>query len=450
MSSLSPSSTSPPKVSSLEPSPVPSTERTETLKTALTILKSIHSENFPTAKDKWLHCGILSSKELAQKGAEIICEKAQRETIADNLELLANLCHLSALLTIHFSFTELLHSQISLEFRKPFGPQPGQLLESHHNGQLRFMASLYLHDCILPLQILKTLETTSPAIHEIGFLKLFESVAYKLSLFVEQCRENNKDQKEIRLLWGLCWKKVEDLKVEKGDERIEEICSELLEEKRTGWIISSFSTLLDSLTVSNFKNLSLDLTLSLRGQISLNHTYAKLIIKKAYKNRLQSDLYARLCRVVSLDSLEFKRALIDEVQEIYECDFDEVGGTELREGVWRLGGGGAEGGILLEEEWEGEVKRWRVGCMRFIGELYMQEPYGPPGPQIDHKVILSILNSMLQHDENHADMIDYFSMLMTTVGYKLEEHCKLLARYVGARSEATSWEYDNYGRNESP
>lgn len=98
------------------------------------------------------------------------------------------------------------------------------------------MASLYLHDCILPLQILKTLETTiqSPAIHEIGFLKLFDSVAYKLSLFVEQCRENNIDQKEIRLLWELCWKKVEDLKVEKGDERIEEICSELLEEKLTG------------------------------------------------------------------------------------------------------------------------------------------------------------------------------------------------------------------------
>lgn len=72
---------------------------------------------------------------------------------------------------------------------------------------------------------------------------------------------------------------------------------------------------------------------------------------------------------MSLDSLEFKRALIDEVQEIYECDFDEVGGTELREGVWELGGGGAEGGVLLEGEWEGEVKRWRVGCMRFIGEV---------------------------------------------------------------------------------
>ncbi|GMH93520.1 hypothetical protein TL16_g12648, partial [Triparma laevis f. inornata] len=168
-------------------------------------------------------------------------------------------------------------------------------------------------------------------------------------------------------------------------------------------IIKTALVVLNKLTLTNFNKLSKQwLQSGICDTEELVQAGVEIIVTKAQQESHFSEMYARLCQVMSGQVQNFKRVVVERCQKEFEKKPEEK-----LEAHWK-----EEDGEEEKTYWTGLIKKYYLGHMRFIGELYLID-------LISQKVMLKILPTLLGEDDD--EKIECFSKLFETVGYKLEQ-----------------------------
>jgi translation initiation factor 4G len=166
---------------------------------------------------------------------------------------------------------------------------------------------------------------------------------------------------------------------------------------------------LNKLTMTNFDKLSNDfLKCGIMGDADLIKGAVELVVTKAQQEPHFSEMYARLCLKMSAETKNFKKVVVERCQTEFETNLED----KLEDKV-------KEFGENERNYWQTLVKKYYLGHMRFIGELFKVE-------LISIKVMVKILPTLLS--ECDEEKIECFCKLMSVTGKLLEHQAQYYAQ----------------------
>ncbi|GMI01954.1 hypothetical protein TrST_g6100 [Triparma strigata] len=407
---------------------------------ALTLCKSILEhltfENYESHQERWVHSGTFNTEAGAKAVAHLICTRAQEHWLI-NGKLYAQLSQYT--IEIHPFFQPYLIKQCQDEFNSP---RSDQTSEGFMN-QLNFCGHLYMHDVLDRKSVLHQISSLAIAEEEskrLGLCRLFSVVGYKLGgSFPEKAfgvsdDVSDPDPKVLQHCWEkvvmLCNPRLKD--ETKVTPRLLEELKDLLELRRIGWKVEACEKILEEkkLNAENFEAISREWVHSgILDNKEMSRAGAKMLCSKAQREPENSELCGRLAVSASVEGPMFKGQLIDQCQEEFESADHVKAGHQVLSDSFGPGKNISHKEALASANLA--IFKSRLSHMRFMGELYMQEPYCEGQPCMSHKTIISILYRLFDKhgtSKHFSDDVECLAMVLSTVGQKLEEHVKLLAK----------------------